>query len=273
MPQEIAAPGWWEWVFLAPSLALLIPLMWRGYRAEVPPPPLSRWSLGEILIIILFLFAFELFSVTVGQGLGEIPFLSLGMIVGMVMILMGSAYCLLLLLLVKLSGHSPEVLGLLPPRSFRNVAAVPLTYMGFLVPLGILGWLWLEALSALDSHPVVQPAVEAYYGACVRQDWLEMAAIAVGAVVLAPIKEELFFRGFIFGLLRGRVGEWWAVLLTSAAFALFHIQVEVLFPIFLVGLLLNVIYLRTGRLIHAILFHMLFNGGTLLWIALSWTSP
>ena len=89
------------------------------------------------------------------------------------------------------------------------------------------------------------------------------AIIAAGAAFLVPVAEELFFRGFIFGFFRSRIGVAAAVLVASATFAMFHGSLDVFLPIFLVGVVLNVIFVRTGSLAYPIFFHMLFNGGTL----------
>ena len=63
------------------------------------------------------------------------------------------------------------------------------------------------------------------------------------------------------------MGRRGALLLTSAAFAAFHVLPAVVLPIFLVGLVLNWIYLRTGSLVYPILFHALFNGWNLVYMS------
>jgi uncharacterized protein len=89
--------------------------------------------------------------------------------------------------------------------------------------------------------------------------------LATGAGLFAPAVEELLFRGFVFGILRSRLRTAEAIVLASAIFAAFHGQPEVMLPIFLVGAVLNGIYVRTGSLAYPILFHLLFNGATLVW--------
>ena len=53
-----------------------------------------------------------------------------------------------------------------------------------------------------------------------------VGAIAVGlaVIVVAPVTEELFFRGFFYRALRTRMRVVWAVLIDSLVFASIHVQ-------------------------------------------------
>jgi membrane protease YdiL (CAAX protease family) len=99
-----------------------------------------------------------------------------------------------------------------------------------------------------------------------------------GALVLAPIGEELLFRGIIQSglqkLLPARWGSlyhrWAAVALASALFAFLHLETPHFVPtLFAFGCLLGFLYERTGSLLAPILVHMLFNGRSLLWNTLT----
>lgn len=91
----------------------------------------------------------------------------------------------------------------------------------------------------------------------------------VGAGLLAPLAEELFFRGLVQNYLITIVGSRWrAVLATSCVFALVHVpQPETVPALFLFGIVLGVAYLRSGALIVPVAIHALFNIRTLLWEA------
>jgi len=80
-------------------------------------------------------------------------------------------------------------------------------------------------------------------------------------VVLAPLAEELFFRGLVQSYLRRILGGAWAgVLGTSAMFALAHWQqVQAVPAMFVLAVFLGYNYERTGRLTAPILIHALFN--------------
>jgi membrane protease YdiL (CAAX protease family) len=87
---------------------------------------------------------------------------------------------------------------------------------------------------------------------------LEVAWLLVLLCVLVPIGEEVFFRGFIFSTLR-RWGWAWAVTLSSLLFAAVHLQVVHFFPILLLGVVLAVLYQRTGSLVASIAVHGVNN--------------
>jgi uncharacterized protein len=91
---------------------------------------------------------------------------------------------------------------------------------------------------------------------------LLVLALLVTAVA-APICEESFFRGMLFRLLRTRVPLWAAVLLSAVAFGLAHASPAVswaLLPTFMfMGIMLAVVYERSGWLTNSILLHGLSN--------------
>lgn len=94
----------------------------------------------------------------------------------------------------------------------------------------------------------------------------ESALALGGALVLvcliAPIAEELFFRGFFFTALRGWRGPWVAAALTGVVFGGIHAggsPVGFLVPLMAFGFVLCVLYWRTGSLLPAIALHCLNN--------------
>jgi len=79
-------------------------------------------------------------------------------------------------------------------------------------------------------------------------------------VILAPIVEELIFRGLIFSGFQRIYPGILAIFFSALLFALFHLNPWQLGPTFLLGLLLGYIRLRTGSLLAAIFTHALHNG-------------
>jgi membrane protease YdiL (CAAX protease family) len=87
-----------------------------------------------------------------------------------------------------------------------------------------------------------------------------MAVAAVSTVVLAPLAEELFFRGLVQSLVRRHLGPWPAVLATSAVFAAAHYRQPQAVPSLLaLAVVLGYSYERTGRLLSPMLIHAGFN--------------
>jgi membrane protease YdiL (CAAX protease family) len=72
----------------------------------------------------------------------------------------------------------------------------------------------------------------------------------------------VFFRGFLFPILRARAGVAWGVVITAALFSLVHAlgsPAEALIVLFVLGAGLCLLYLRTGSLLPCIGLHALNN--------------
>jgi uncharacterized protein len=95
----------------------------------------------------------------------------------------------------------------------------------------------------------------------------ETAAIAIAGYILitcllAPLAEEVFFRGLLFPVLRSRWGTAAGVVVTGALFSLVHASgspPEALIVLFVLGAGLCLLYLRTGSLLPCIGLHALNN--------------
>jgi membrane protease YdiL (CAAX protease family) len=80
------------------------------------------------------------------------------------------------------------------------------------------------------------------------------------AVVLAPLVEEMFFRGLVQSMLRRYYGSpWVAVVVTSLFFAATHMSLHWMPALFVLGMVLGYNYERTGRLLAPMLIHAAFN--------------
>jgi membrane protease YdiL (CAAX protease family) len=89
-----------------------------------------------------------------------------------------------------------------------------------------------------------------------------LAFFFIAVVIVAPISEEVVFRGFLFrGLSVSWLGVSGTVIATSAAWAAMHVQYDAftLSQIFLIGLLLGWIRWASGSTLLTIVLHMLAN--------------
>ena len=82
---------------------------------------------------------------------------------------------------------------------------------------------------------------------------------ALTVIVVAPICEEFFFRGFVYRVLRVRMGFWLAAAIDGVLFGLVH-GVNVVLPVLIVlGMVLCWVFERTGTLFPTIAIHALNN--------------
>ena len=139
----------------------------------------------------------------------------------------------------------------------RSIAIMLPTTLGILVLGGLLA-------AVLDvSPPDVLPAPDTS---------LEALAVALGAAIVAPVGEELFFRGFALTAWARDLGTQSAIIRSALLFAVVHIaniqtasfgegaaqallQTLVILP---VGLVLGVLFVRHG-MVGAISGHVTYN--------------
>jgi membrane protease YdiL (CAAX protease family) len=83
------------------------------------------------------------------------------------------------------------------------------------------------------------------------------------AVVLAPLAEEVLFRGILLPALGRRLGLGPAILISSALFALIHFHVPALAPLLVLSVALSLAYIYTRSLVAPVVMHVLFNAVSL----------
>ncbi len=81
----------------------------------------------------------------------------------------------------------------------------------------------------------------------------------IGGALVAPLVEELFFRGFVFAGFRQKYGWQKAAAISSALFALLHLTPTAFIPIFILGYIFAALYHFSGSIWPGILMHVLTN--------------
>ena len=100
-------------------------------------------------------------------------------------------------------------------------------------------------------------------------------AVALAVIVVAPVSEEIFFRGFFYRALRSRLRVWSASLIDGLVFGSLHFEspdTAVILPVIAVfGVGMCLVYERTGSIFAVIAIHAAFNTfamlGVIPWIA------
>lgn len=89
---------------------------------------------------------------------------------------------------------------------------------------------------------------------------IDRLLVILSAVILAPLFEELTFRGHLQSAIRKATGNpWFAVAAASALFALVHGILWMMPPLFILAIGLGYVYERTRNIWANILIHALFN--------------
>jgi membrane protease YdiL (CAAX protease family) len=88
------------------------------------------------------------------------------------------------------------------------------------------------------------------------------------AVVISPIIEELFFRGFLLTFLKNYTTPLFAVVLSAGVFAFAHLNLGAVIPLWFLGIVLGLAYEHTGSLLVPMTIHGCFNLATALAVLL-----
>ena len=132
------------------------------------------------------------------------------------------------------------------------------------VPVGVftqvllLPALYLPFRSLIDEDELSAPAEDLLS----RVEGPGLVAMGIGVIVVAPIVEELFFRGVLLDAMRRRWGTVVAVVASSAFFGATHLQPLQFAGLTLAGLVFAGAVVRTGRIGSAIAVHAGFNATT-----------
>ncbi len=146
-------------------------------------------------------------------------------------------------------------LGGAPGDLLRGLAALLAT----LPVLLVLTVLFHLMLYLLGHQPSLQEV--AFVLADEPNRWLRMYFVLL-AVAIAPVFEEILFRGFLLPLLVRRHGAVPAILLTSFLFAVIHGHLPSFVTLFTLSAALGAAYALTGSLAVSMTMHAAFNSIT-----------
>ena len=261
-----------------PSLALLFGSLlllrhfWQLLRGTQPAWPPLRGALPLTLADMSLLIAggFVILSeviapLVVAPLLGSMNWLSdspqhdaVGVLIGYGVL----AFPPLAILLLQLRGLKQD---LCPPNGWLQWQIRP---AGRAIAQSIRGWFmvmppvlltgWLATRLAGDqggSNPLLELVLRSH-------DFLSLLLLATTAVVLAPLFEEMIFRGVLLPVLCCRLGQIWGVFVSALVFAVAHLSIGELVPLLVLGLGLSLLRLSSGRLFPSVLMHALWNGIT-----------
>jgi len=107
------------------------------------------------------------------------------------------------------------------------------------------------------SNPLLQLALEG-------QDTVALGIFFFTAAIAAPLFEEFLFRGFLLPSLTRYLPVWGSILASSFLFAVAHLSLSEILPLFALGVVLGIVYTRSRNLLAPMLLHSLWNSGTLL---------
>jgi len=261
----ITAAAMWE------NLRARLPYLYDPWSERLPPPPTLMHAMVSISILIEcasvvtgFLFVIGgRDSIAVAQSVGY-AVCAVGVSIGVAYFLWGRGVSPARIWCWRDTDPDPDVRE---PWIRRYLAAdrSEVRWLLYGMGAGVLLALFAHAyLMAIEVIPSVAKAIHAS-NLQMRNIPGMVTAYAVMAVGFAPFAEEYLFRGLVFRTLDRQWGGWKAVVGAAAFFAIYHPPLAWV-PVFLLGAANCVLFKRSKRLAPAVLLHMTYNAGVILWI-------
>jgi len=128
------------------------------------------------------------------------------------------------------------------------------------LPLGMgLQWLSAQVMIHLPWIPIKPQQQESVQTLQMAVTWFHRIVLGIVTIVLAPVAEEMFFRGILYPAIKQagfpRVALWG----TALFFAAIHMNLVTFVPLLVLALGLTLVYERTDNLLAPITAHALFN--------------
>lgn len=172
--------------------------------------------------------------------------------------------------LIKGKSVNRNMLGLKGLPTWTDIGLAP---VGFVVSLLLAaGLVWVFSLFPwFDAEEVQNIGFNLYGGR------LDRIIAFIALVIIAPIAEEIIFRGWLYGRLRGKLSREMSnrasmiisALLVSLLFGIVHLQWNVGVNVFAMSLVLCGLREVTGTIYAGILMHMIKNG-LAMWLLCMW---
>ena len=134
--------------------------------------------------------------------------------------------------------------------------------IGFVCAFSIIPVAWglqigsVKVMTLLHWDPQVQHAVNIFN---LTEAWSDRVVLGLVALVLAPVAEEIMFRGIMYPALKGFGMPRFAFWSTALIFSLIHFNAATFLSLLAFACLLNILYEKTGNLLTCMVAHTSFN--------------
>lgn len=164
---------------------------------------------------------------------------------------------LAVILLTRRRGSTTRDLGLIWTNVRGNIVSGLIGGIILSFAVTVLGML----ISILVGPPPPQEVEKMLTGIKQGKDIL-LSFVSVS--ILAPVSEELYFRGMVYPVIRSRFGVGAALILSGLFFSMLHLDLYRLVPIWAGGIVLAYFFEKSGSLITSITAHSTWNTAMLL---------
>ena len=156
--------------------------------------------------------------------------------------------------IVKKYRTTAEEVGLSRLPTWTDIVLAPAGFFVYIILSAIFTALAMSYLTFIDFNQVQETGFSQ-----LGPQYEYLLAFAT-LVIIAPVAEEIIFRGYLLGKLRKHVPIWIAILITSLLFGAVHLSWNVGIDVFALSLVLCLLRIASKSLWPSILLHMLKNG-------------
>ncbi|MEI6850494.1 MAG: type II CAAX endopeptidase family protein [Candidatus Saccharibacteria bacterium] len=157
-------------------------------------------------------------------------------------------------LLIKKSKINKDDIGLSRLPNWTDILITPAGLIIYLIFSSLLILLATRVIPWFDANQVQNTGFSQF------SQRYEYVLAFLTLVVIAPIAEEILFRGYLYGKLKKYVPIWVAILATSILFGAIHGAWNLILDTFALSIILCLLRDYTGSIWASILLHMLKNG-------------
>lgn len=223
----------------------------RGIVAAVGLP---LWVFGSFMLAQLICVGLIWLAGHLGLPLGQLNAAVYNSIVSVLIYALTITIVIGLPLWLKKQRTTLKDLGLERAPGWLDIVWAPAGFVVYIIGSALLTAAATYLLPFIDQSQLQDTG----FSNISSQAELFLAFIVL--VVVAPVAEEVLFRGYLLSRLRRYLPVWLAVILTSLLFGLVHFQWNVGLDVFALSLALCWLRIQTGSLWPSILLHSLKNG-------------
>lgn len=252
-------------VGIATALGVVAYRFMRHYRPEVSwnqeGQVLSRAFSAPDLLVLGFIGTVFVGTMSAPEGdTADSPITAAALVISMTFNLVVTAA--LLVYLGRIRGLNPAQLFGLQSIDWPRLLKVVLIFSVLcIICVGVVAWLVNSWLQSIWPEMQAQDMVEAFQAST---SWGLKGLVILAAVVVAPLAEEILFRGFVYGVLKRYTDAPFAAVASSLMFAIIHMHLGSVLPLTVLACLFCIAYEITGCLLASMLLHMIFNGTSIL---------
>lgn len=138
--------------------------------------------------------------------------------------------------------------GLLDNISFKNIS--------FALGCAIIGLI----VNVIFNLHVLQNLFKVNYELVMgAQETIKPLPVLIFICVIGPMGEELLFRGYVLKGLRDKYGTALAFCVSLLLFSLWHLNIVSIFNAFTLGIILGLLYIKTGSVFSCMITHVFYN--------------